>query len=82
MGTGSLPGLKRPRRGVDHAPPSSAEVKERVKLHSYSALGLRGLFWGELYFYYYYYYHYYKPRCALYAVETVFTLVLSDNFSS
>jgi len=30
MGTGSLPGVKRPVRGVDHPPPSSAEVKERV----------------------------------------------------
>jgi hypothetical protein len=30
MGTGSFPGVKRPGRGVDHPPPSSAEVKERV----------------------------------------------------
>jgi len=30
MGTGSFPGVKRPRRGVEHQPPSSAEVKERV----------------------------------------------------
>jgi hypothetical protein len=26
------PGVKRPGRGVDHPPPSSAEVKERVEL--------------------------------------------------
>ena len=32
MGTGSLPGVKRPGRGVDHPPPSSAEIKERVEL--------------------------------------------------
>ena len=32
MGTGSLLGVKRPGRGVDHTPPSSAEVKERVDL--------------------------------------------------
>jgi hypothetical protein len=31
MGTGSFPGVKRPVRGVDHLPPSSAEVKERVE---------------------------------------------------
>jgi hypothetical protein len=31
MGTASLPGIKRPERGVDHPPPSSAEVKERVR---------------------------------------------------
>ena len=31
-----FPGLKRPGRGVDHPPPSSAEVKERVELYPYS----------------------------------------------
>jgi hypothetical protein len=35
-GTGSFPGVKRPERGVDHPPPSSAEVKERVELYLYS----------------------------------------------
>jgi len=34
MGTGSFPWVKRPRRGVDHPPQSSAEVKERVELYS------------------------------------------------
>jgi len=29
----SFPGVKRPGRGVDHPPPSSAEVKERVELY-------------------------------------------------
>ena len=33
MGTGSLPGVKRPGRGVDHPPPSSAQVKERVDIY-------------------------------------------------
>jgi hypothetical protein len=28
MGTRSFPGVKRPRRGADHPPPSSAEVKK------------------------------------------------------
>jgi hypothetical protein len=32
MGTGSLPGVKRPGRGVDNPPPSSAEFMERVEL--------------------------------------------------
>ena len=30
MGTGSFLGIKRPGLGVDHPPPSGAEVKERV----------------------------------------------------
>jgi len=30
MGSGSFPGVKRPGRGVDRLPQSSAEVKERV----------------------------------------------------
>jgi hypothetical protein len=41
MGTGSFPGVKRPGRGVDHPPPSSAEVKERVELYVYSPSGPR-----------------------------------------
>jgi len=50
IGTGSLsPGVKRSGRGVDHAPSSSAKVKERVELYIFSTLGLRGLFWGEFY---------------------------------
>jgi hypothetical protein len=28
MGTGSFPGVKRPERGADYPPPSSAEVKK------------------------------------------------------
>jgi hypothetical protein len=35
----SFPGVKRPWRGVDHPPPSSAEVKERVQLYLYSPSG-------------------------------------------
>ena len=39
MGTGSFLGVKRPGRGVDHPPPSSAEVEERVELYLYSPAG-------------------------------------------
>jgi hypothetical protein len=39
MGTGSVPGVKRPVRGVDHPPASRAEVKERVELYLYSTSG-------------------------------------------
>jgi len=40
MGTGYFLGLMRPGRGVDHPPPSSAEIKERVELYLYSSSGL------------------------------------------
>jgi len=43
MVIGSLSGLKRPARGVDEPPPSSAEVKETVGQYLYSPPGLRGL---------------------------------------
>jgi hypothetical protein len=39
MGTGSFPGVKWPGRCVDHTPPSSAEVKERVELYLCSSSG-------------------------------------------
>ena len=35
----SVPGVKQPVRGVNHPPPSSAEVKERVELYLYSTSG-------------------------------------------
>ena len=43
----SSPGAKQPGRGVDHSPPSSAEVKERVELCPYSASGLSWLVPGQ-----------------------------------
>jgi len=39
MGTGSFPGVNQPGRGIDHPPPSSAEVKRRVELYLYSPSG-------------------------------------------
>ena len=39
MGTGSFPGVKRRGRGIDHPPPSSAEIKEWVELYLYSPSG-------------------------------------------
>ena len=35
----SFEGVKWPGRGVDHPPPSSAEIKERVELYVYSPSG-------------------------------------------
>ena len=32
MGMGSFPGVKRPGHGVDHPPPSSAEIEGRVDI--------------------------------------------------
>jgi hypothetical protein len=39
MDTNSFPGVKRPGHGVDHPPPSSAEVKDRIELYIYSISG-------------------------------------------
>jgi len=39
MSTGSFPGVKRLGRGVDHPPPSSAEVEERIELYIYYTSG-------------------------------------------
>ena len=39
MGTGSFPEVKWSERGVEHQPPSSAEVKEKVWLCLYSPSG-------------------------------------------
>ena len=44
MGTGSFPVVNRPGLGVNHPPPSSAEVKERVWYTSTPPLGLRCMF--------------------------------------
>ena len=43
----SFPGVKRPGRGVDHPPPCSAEVKERVELYRYSPTGPSWLVLGQ-----------------------------------
>jgi hypothetical protein len=40
MGTGSFPGVKRPGRGADHPPPSSAEVENEWRYTSAPPLGL------------------------------------------
>jgi len=45
VGTGSLPGVKWPERGVDHPHLTSAKVKERVELYIYS---LSGPLWSVL----------------------------------
>jgi len=37
MGTGFFLGVKQLERGIDHPPPSCAEVKERVELYLYTS---------------------------------------------
>ena len=46
-GTGSFPRVKRPERDVDHPPPYSAEVKDRVELYLSSPFGPYK--WGDRY---------------------------------
>ena len=52
MGTTSFPEVKLPGRGVDHTPPFSAEVKERVALNLYSPSGST---WPVMFIYIYIY---------------------------
>ena len=49
----SLPGVKWPGRGVDHPPPSSTKVKERVELYPYSPSGPSWPGQGDLFFTFY-----------------------------
>ena len=49
ISTGSCPEVKRPGRGVDHPPPYSAEIKERMKLYISSPTALSAVFQGEVY---------------------------------
>jgi hypothetical protein len=46
MGTGSFPGVKRPRRGVDHPPHLAPRLKKEYS-YATSLLGLRGLLQGK-----------------------------------
>ena len=47
MGTGSFRGVKRPEGGINHPPPSSAEVEGRVQLYICSSSGPSGPFLGR-----------------------------------
>ena len=47
MGTGALPGVKRPGRDADHPPPSSAEVEESVEVYIFFPLWAFVACYGE-----------------------------------
>ena len=74
ISTGSFPGVNRPGRGVDHPPPSSAEVKERVELYLYSPSGPSWPVLGRtlpLLYYVNHKKHTVRSCCVLYQVQTV-----------
>jgi hypothetical protein len=50
MGTGSLPGVKRLRHGVDHPPHLMPRLKKELSYTFTPIPGLRGLFQGDVYF--------------------------------
>jgi len=54
MGTGSFSGVKRPGRGVEHQPYLAPRLKEEYNNTSTPPLGLRGLFYGDVYLYFYF----------------------------
>jgi len=55
MDTGSFPAVKRPGRGFDHPPHLAPRLKKEYSDTSTPSLGLRGLFYGELFLYLYRY---------------------------
>jgi len=55
MGTGPLPGIKRPEHSFDHPPTYRTEVKERVSSTCTRPVGLQGLFHAKCYLYLYLY---------------------------
>jgi hypothetical protein len=59
MGTGSFPGVKRPARGADHPPPSSAGVKKIIELYLYPPSWTVQACDGTNFYYYYYCCYYY-----------------------
>ena len=73
MGTESLFGeVKRPRRGVNHPPPSSAEIKERVELYIYSPSEPSWPVLGRTLSYLYLTHCNYRTDATLYTLETLF----------
>ena len=52
MGTGSFPGVKGSGRGVDHPHHLASRLKKEQSYTSTPPLGLRGSFYGEIYFTY------------------------------
>jgi hypothetical protein len=57
MGTGSFPGVRRQRRGVERTPHLAPRLKKGYRYTSTSHLRLHGLFKGELYLPIYTYTH-------------------------
>jgi hypothetical protein len=53
MGTRSFPRVKQTGRGVDHPPPSNAEVKEIVELYIYTPFGTSRIFLVQINLYLY-----------------------------
>jgi hypothetical protein len=58
MGTGSFPEVKRPGRGADHPPPSSAEVEKGYSYTSIHPLGQFKPVMGVLYLFIFHVYEY------------------------
>jgi hypothetical protein len=73
MGTGSFPGVKRPGRGSDHPPPSSAEVKKEESYTS-TPLWAFGYVTGYLYLYLY-------SMFTEFSILYIFGIQLCSHFS-
>ena len=65
IGTGSFPGVKRPRRGVDNLTHLEPRLKKQQGYTSTPPMGLHGLFYGER-----------KGRCK---VKTTYTATFQSG---
>ena len=79
MGNGSFPEAKLPGRGIDHPPPSSGKVKERVELYVFSPSGTSwtALAWSSPSFYFFF-----LSIFLFFSTFSKLVLILSSHVSS
>ena len=87
MGTGSFPGVKRPRRGADHPPPSKCRGYGRVGLYLYWPSGPQWpvIRWTFTFTFRSFYYHYFLlspklPGVLVFSVTIFISIVVQFTY--